>query len=93
MGNELITSNIKTLTTTLSSDAVRNKVNAILGDDRKGAKFISSLTSMINQNPSLAECEQASLINSALVGFALDLSPQLQQFYCVPFKDNKNKRT
>jgi recombination protein RecT len=92
MSNEL-TTNIKALTTSLSSDTVKNKVNAILGDDRKGAKFISSLTSMINQNPSLAECEQASLINAALVGFALDLSPQLQQFYCVPFKDNKNKRT
>lgn len=93
MSNELTTNNLRALTTTLSSDAVKNKVNAILGDDRKGAKFISSLTSMINQNPSLAECEQASLINSALVGFALDLSPQLQQFYCVPFRDNKNKRT
>jgi recombination protein RecT len=93
MSNELTTTNLRSLTTSLSSDAVKNKVNAILGDDRKGAKFISSLTSMINQNPSLAECEQASLINSALVGFALDLSPQLQQFYCVPFKDNKNKRT
>lgn len=92
MSNELTTTNLRALTTSLSSDAVKNKVNAILGDDRKGAKFISSLTSMINQNPSLAECEQASLINSALVGFALDLSPQLQQFYCVPFKDNKNKR-
>jgi recombination protein RecT len=93
MGNELATNTVKSLTTTLSSDVVKNKVNAIIGDEKKGAKFISSLTSMINQNPALAECEQASLINSALVGFALELSPQLQQFYVVPFKDTRNNRT
>lgn len=82
----------RALTTALSSDAVKNKVNAIVGDEKKGAKFISTLTSMVTQNPSLVDCEQSSLINSALVGFALDLSPQLQQFYVVPFNDRKNGR-
>lgn len=82
----------KALTTVLTSDAAKKKINAIIGDEKKGAKFISTLTSMITQNPSLAECDQGSLINSALVGFALDLSPQLQQFYVVPFNDKKNNR-
>jgi recombination protein RecT len=91
MANELQVA-VKQFTTTISSDAVKNKVNAIIGDDKKGAKFISYLTNMVTQNPSLAECEQSSVINSALVGFGLDLSHQLGYFYVVPFNDRKNNR-
>lgn len=83
---------VKSLTTVISGDAVKGKVAAILGDNSKAAKFVSALTSMINQNPALADCEQSSLINAALVGFSLELSPQLQQYYVVPFKDTKNNR-
>ena len=91
MANELQVA-VKQFTTTISSDAVKNKVNAIIGDDKKGAKFISYLTNMVTQNPSLAECEQSRVINSALVGFGLDLSHQLGYFYVVPFNDRKNNR-
>lgn len=91
MANELQVA-VKQFTTTISSDAVKNKVNAIIGDEKKGAKFISYLTNMVTQNPSLAECEQSSVINSALVGFGLDLSHQLGYFYVVPFNDRKNNR-
>jgi len=89
MANDVM---VKQFTTTISSDAVKNKVNAIIGDEKKGAKFISYLTNMVTQNPSLAECEQGTVINSALAGFALDLSHQLGQFYVVPFEDRKNNR-
>lgn len=89
MANELA---VKQFTSTISTDAVKQKVNAIIGDDKKGAKFISFITNMVTQNPSLAECEQASVINSALVGFALGLEHQLGQFYVVPFNDRKNNR-
>jgi recombination protein RecT len=83
---------VKQFTTTISSDAVKMKVNAIIGDEKKGAKFISYLTNMVTQNPSLAECEQSSVINSALVGFALGLEHQLGHFHVVPFNDRKNNR-
>lgn len=83
---------VKSLTTVISGEAVKGKVAAILGDTNKATKFVSALTSMINQNPALADCDQSSLINAALVGFSLDLSPQLQQYYVVPFKDSKNNR-
>ena len=89
MANEVA---VKQFTSTISSDAVKQKVNAIIGDEKKGAKFISFITNMVTQNPSLAECEQASVINSALVGFGLDLSHQLGYFYVVPFNDRKNNR-
>lgn len=89
MANDL---QVRQFTSVISSDAVKNKVNAIIGDEKKGAKFISYLTNMVTQNPSLAECEQSSVINSALAGFALDLSHQLQQFYVVPFNDRGNNR-
>jgi len=74
----------------LTSDAVKNKVNSIIGDQKRGSKFISSLVSAVNQNPALASCEAGSLVNSALLGEALNLSPspQLGHYYIVPFKDN-----
>lgn len=89
MANDL---QVRQFTSVISSDAVKNKVNAIIGDEKKGAKFISYLTNMVTQNPSLAECEQSTVINSALAGFGLGLEHQMGHFYAVPFNDRKNNR-
>jgi len=92
MAQSIIPQNQKkgTISSFLTSDAVKNKVNSIIGDPKRGAKFISSLVSAVNQNQALATCEAGSLVNSALLGEALNLSPspQLGHYYIVPFKDN-----
>ena len=54
--------------------------------------FISSIVSAVQSTPALQECTSPSIVNAALLGEALNLSPspQLGQFYMVPF-DNKKK--
>lgn len=83
------TNQVAQMTTFLSSNAVKNKVNAIVGA-KEGDKLISNLVSNIQQNPTLAECTQGSIINGALAGHALKLDFALQQAYLIPFNDRKN---
>ncbi len=78
---------VSTMTAWLSGDAVKRKVNAIVGT-KDGDKLISNLISNIQQNPTLAECTQGSIVNGALAGHALKLDFALQQAYLVPFNDN-----
>ena len=83
------TNTVSTMTTYLSSNAVKNKVNSIVGA-KEGDKLISNLVSSVQQNPQLAECSQGSLVSAALAGHALKLDFALQQAYFVPFNDRKN---
>lgn len=80
------------MTAFLTTDAVKNKINGILGDKKSGAKFISTLVSAVQQTPALAQCDSGSLINCGLLAHTLGLepSPQLGYFYLVPF--NKSVR-
>lgn len=90
VSNNLAKSQQKTtLTAYLSNDAVKNQINSIIGG-KNGPRFISSIISAVNINPSLQECTNASILSSALLGESLKLSPspQLGQYYMVPFKNN-----
>lgn len=77
------------LTAYLSNDAVKNQINSIVGG-KNGTRFISSIISAVNANASLQECTNASILSAALLGESLNLSPspQLGQYYIVPFKNN-----
>ncbi len=79
-------------TSFMTSNVVQKKVNDILGDEKRGARFISSIVSAVNANPMLKECDNASILSGALLGEALSLSPSptLGRMYLVPFKD-KNR--
>ncbi|SMC38282.1 recombinase RecT [Papillibacter cinnamivorans] len=74
----------------LTSDAVKNKINQIVGG-KDGARFITAVVSAVSVNPALADCDHASILSCALLGEALKLSPspQLGHYYMVPYKDNK----
>lgn len=82
-----------TFSTFITSDAIKTKINQMVAS-RDGAKFITSLISLVSNNPMLAECEHSTILSSALLGESLKLSPspQLGQYYMVPFNDNKNGR-
>ena len=75
----------------ITSDGMKNKINQIVGDENTGKRFISSIVSAVSMNPSLAECDNASIVSGALLGEALKLSPspQLGNYYLVPFKDKE----
>ena len=78
-----------TFSTFMTSDAVKNKINQMIAG-KDGAKFITSIVSLVSNNPAIAECEHSTILASALLGESLKLSPspQLGHYYIVPFKDN-----
>lgn len=71
----------------LATEAVRANVIQVVGA-KNAARFISSVVSAVQTNPALAECTNKSILSVALLGEALNLSPspQLGQFYMVPYK-------
>lgn len=72
----------------LTQDAVKNQINNVIGG-KNGQRFIASIVSAVNNNPMLSECSNSSILSAALLGESLNLSPspQLGQFYFVPFND------
>ncbi len=91
--NSLVNRQTKTgLTAYLTQDAVKKQINSVVGG-KNGTRFISSIVSAVQTTPALQECTNPSILSAALLGEALNLSPspQLGQFYMVPF-DNKKKK-
>lgn len=78
------------ITTYLSNDAVKNQINSIVGG-KNGPRFISSIVSAVNANSQLQQCTNQSILSGALLGESLNLSPspQLGQYYLVPFNDKE----
>jgi recombination protein RecT len=72
----------------IQSDAYKRLINNTLGDPKRSAKFIAGITSAVATNQTLQECDAGSILSGALLGEALNLSPspQLGQYYLVPFK-------
>lgn len=75
----------------IQSDTYKNLINNTLGDKDRAARFIASISSAVATNPSLQECDAGTILSGALLGESLNLSPspQLGQYYLVPFKDSK----
>lgn len=89
VGNSLATRQKKSgLTAYLTQDAVKNQINNVIGG-KNGTKFISSVVSAVQANPQLQECTNPSILSAALLGESLNLSPspQLGQYYMVPFNN------
>lgn len=80
----------KTFSAFLTSDAIKHKINEMVGG-RDGQRFITSIISAVSTNPALSECEHSTILSAAMLGESLKLSPspQLGQYYMVPFKDKK----
>lgn len=64
-----------------------------LRDPDRQKRFVAAITSAVAVNPALQECEASTILAGALLGESLNLSPspQLGQYYLVPFKQ-KEKR-
>jgi recombination protein RecT len=72
----------------ISSDAIRARINQMVGS-KDGPRFITAVISAVSVNPALSGCDHASIVSCALLGEALGLSPspQLGQYYMVPYED------
>lgn len=77
----------------MQTEKYKNLINNTLGDPVRAARFAANITSAVAVNPTLQECDAGTILAGALLGESLLLqpSPQLGQFYLVPFK-SKAKR-
>lgn len=77
------------ITAYLNQDAVKNQVQQAVG--KNSMRFVSSVISAVTANPALKECDNNTILSAALLGESLNLSPspQLGQYYMVPFENKK----
>ena len=79
--------------TVINSVPYQKMISNALKDRSTANRFISSIVSAVATTPTLQTCTPKTIVSAALLGEALKLSPspQLGQFYLVPFKQ-KEKR-
>lgn len=90
MSNQLVTNKPK-FSVAIQSDMYKNLINQTLGDKERATRFIASISSAVATNQALQECDAETILSGALLGESLNLSPspQLGQYYLVPFNDSK----
>lgn len=72
----------------IGSDKMQKLINQTLGDKKKAERYTAAIMSAVATNSQLSNCEAISIITGSLLGESLGLahSPQLGQYYLVPFK-------
>ena len=93
MSNQLQTQAPKKFSVAIQGEGYKKLIANTLSDPKRAQRFIASVSSAVATNPALQDCEPGSILSSALLGEALNLSPspQLGQYYMVPFnKKGKN---
>ena len=90
--SKLAKANKPTFSQFMSSPVVVSKVNNIVGG-KDGQRFITAIVSAVSNNPALSDCSQSSILSAAFLGESLKLSPspQLGQYYMVPFNTKNGK--
>ena len=75
----------------ITTKAYQTVINNTLGDPERAKRFVAAIMSAVAVNPALQECDAGSILSGALLGESLNLSPspQLGQFYLVPFNNKK----
>lgn len=76
----------------ITTQGYQNLINNTLRDPARARRFTASITSAVAVNPALQDCDAGSILAGALLGESLNLSPspQLGQYYLVPFNDKKS---
>ena len=72
----------------ITTKAYKALIHNTLRDPNRANRFIASISSSVAVNPALQDCEAGTILAGALLGESLNLSPspQLGQYYLVPFK-------
>ena len=80
-----------TFSMAINSTGYQKLINSTIKDQAKAARFVTAITSAVAVNPLLQECDPATILSAALLGESLGLSPspQLGQYYLVPFNNTK----
>ena len=77
-----------TYSVAITTENYRNMINNTLKAPGRANRFIAAITSAVATTPALQTCDPSSILAGGLLGEALNLSPspQLGQYYLVPFK-------
>lgn len=75
----------------ISTPTYQKLINKTITDPKRASRFVSAITSAVAVNPALQECDPRTIISGALLGESLNLSPspQLGQYYLVPYENRK----
>lgn len=92
--NQLTTNSKPKFSEILKRPQYQTFLQTTLGDPKRVAHLTTALTSWVATNPALQDCDASTILAAALLGESLHLahSPQLGQYYLVPFNDTKNNR-
>ncbi len=76
----------------LTTTGTKNLINRTLNDEKHAQRFTASILAAVSVNPALQECDPKTILAGAFLGDSLGWtpSPQLGQFYLVPFNDKNN---
>ena len=68
-------------------------INRTIQAPARARRFVSAIVSAVSVNPALQECTPQTILSGALLGESLNLSPspQLGQYYLVPFKQKERR--
>lgn len=93
--NNQIQSQVKrpSFSVAITTEKYQSMVNRSIRDPKEANRFISAITSAVAVNPALQECEPSTVLAGALLGNSLGLSPspQLGQYYLVPYWNKKKQ--
>ena len=92
--NNQLTPKKPSFSVAITTEKFQNTINRALQDPERSRRFTSAVISAVYANPALQECDAGTVVSAALLGEGLNLSPspQLGQYYLVPFNDRKNNR-
>lgn len=76
------------IATYLGNDKIKENVMSVVGE-KDYAGFVTSIVSAVQTNKDLAQCTNASILNAALLGQSLKLSPspQMGEYYMVKYEN------
>lgn len=75
----------------ISTPGYQKLINNTLQDPKRAQRFVAAITSAVATNPALQDCDPPTILSGALLGESLGLSPspQLGQYYLVPYWNKK----
>lgn len=77
----------------ISTPGYQKMINNTLQEPKRAQRFVAAITSAVATNPALQECDPPTILSGALLGESLGLSPspQLGQYYLVPYWNKKKQ--
>lgn len=88
MSNNTLAASKPKFSMVIKSNTYQNLIKQTLGNPKKAERYTAAIMSAVATNPQLQNCEAKTILSGSLLAESLNLahSPQLGQYYLVPFK-------